>query len=455
MKSIYAFSKVAFLSVLSFSLLLSGCRKEEDIIPDPSSDTNFSAERYPSQVTDSYIVKPWYDLLTKLIRETPGHVPPVAARDIGYTGIALYEAVTGGLQNHRSMAGQLSGLSSLPQRSNGKAYIPEVCANAALAGILKQLFANASTANIASIDSMESANELYYGSLYGVIHVQRSVDFGHSIADAIFSWSMTDGGHLAYTNVFPPSYTPPTGADKWVPTPPLFQPALLPHWGDNRTFAPVNATSVVDPPGYIAFSTDPASSFYAAAQSVYSTVNNLTQAQRDIALYWADGGGSFTPPGHSIAIAVQVVRSEKLSLSEASILLAKTGMALNDAGIVCWRSKFDHNLLRPITYIRNYIDTGWSSLIPTPPFPSYTSGHSSFSGSTAFILTKKFGANFSFTDSTKIASGFSPRSFSSFNQAAQEAAVSRLYGGIHYSFDNDNGFTCGQLIAEKIEQLKW
>jgi membrane-associated phospholipid phosphatase len=184
-------------------------------------------------------------------------------------------------------------------------------------------------------------------------------------------------------------------------------------------------------------------------------VNNLSSEQQAIASYWNDGGGSFTPPGHNIAIALQIVRNMNLDLASAAILLAKEGIAENDAGIVCWRAKFGFNLLRPITYIRNYINPTWSTFITTPPFPSYSSGHSTFSGAAAKILTLEFGENFSFTDSTKIPYGFSTRSFTSFQAAAQEAAMSRLYGGIHYRFDNENGFHCGELVALNVENLNW
>jgi len=131
------------------------------------------------------------------------------------------------------------------------------------------------------------------------------------------------------------------------------------------------------------------------------------------------------------------------------------GIALNDAGIVCWRAKYKWNLLRPVTFIQKYIDPSWMPLIGTPPFPSYTSGHSTFSEATAAILSKEIGNQVSFTDSSGMLYGFLLRSFSNFNDYAKEAAISRLYGGIHYRFDNESGFNCGQLIAMNVEHLNW
>ena len=188
---------------------------------------------------------------------------------------------------------------------------------------------------------------------------------------------------------------------------------------------------------------------------MYETFNNLTTEQRSIASYWADGGGTFSPPGHIISIAVQIARNKNLTLGQTAMLLAKVGIALNDAGVVCWRAKFKHNLMRPVTYIRNYIDPNWLPLIATPPFPSYTSGHSTFSASASRLLSIRFGNHFAFTDSTKLPYGFGVRSFQSFNEAAEEAAVSRLYGGIHYEFDNDEGLSCGKLIADNVERVTW
>jgi hypothetical protein len=206
-------------------------------------------------------------------------------------------------------------------------------------------------------------------------------------------------------------------------------------------------------PAVPAYSTDTSSAMYHEAYNVYNTVNNLTQAQKNIASYWADGGGSFTPPGHLISIVVQLIRNRNLNLRDASILLAKAGIGLYDASVVCWKAKFAVNLLRPISYIRNNIDPNWNSFISTPPFPSYTSGHASFSSVTASILSRKFGTHVAFTDSTKVPYGFAARSFTSFDQAAQEAALSRLYGGIHYQMDNDNGYNCGAMIENNVRQL--
>ena len=358
------------------------------------------------------------------------------------------------MPGHHSLVGQLNGFNSIPQREYGNSYIASLTVNAALARIIKHLFQNASQANMSEIDALETANKNLYAGRFNEVLIMRSIDYGRLVADAVFNWSISDGGDGGYLRNFPADYVPEAGIGKWTPTPPLFQSAMLPWWGNNRTMVPANAAGPIDPPGPPEFDTSPGSPFYAAANEVYNTGVHLTMEQNTIAMYWNDGGGSFFPPGHNVAITLQMIRNRHLNLSQAATLLAKVGIAQNDAAIVCWRSKYRWNLLRPETFIRTYIDASWVTLIPTPPFPTYTSGHSTFSAAGATILTTELG-NVSFTDSSKISYGFSPRSFSNFYEYAQEAAVSRLYGGIHYRFDNKNGFTCGQRIAMNVEQLNW
>ena len=447
------FRKTIVLVCVSVSFLVA-CRKENKVFNEPLLASTTIKNQYGALRYDSYVEQVWYNMILGLIKETPGHTPPVAARDFGYVGIALYECLVGDMAHH-SLVGQLQGLNSLPQRAFGNAYSAPIVANAALGRIVRLLFQNASIINITRIDSLESAiNDLYSKNSSDVI-TDRSRIFGIEVSDGVFNWSKTDGGYEAYANNFPADYVASTGIDKWVPTPPLHQSAMLPYWGGNRTIIATNSPGVIDPPPPPLFSAISGSSFFNAAYEVYNASKQLNASQRTIALYWADGNSSFTPPGHNIAIALQIIRNKNLNLYEASVLLAKLGIAESDAAVVCWRAKFSSNLLRPISYIRSYIDANWIPLINTPPFPSYISGHSSFSGAAATILSAEIGNAVSFTDSSKITDGFKPRFFSNFYEAAQEAAISRLYGGIHYSFDNENGLKCGQDIAANVQKLKW
>ncbi len=440
------------------TLVFSACQKDlddqtyqqDEISTDLKYKNGGGLQRY-----DAYVIQSWYELMLDLAIETPGHTPPVLARSFGYTGVALYESLAGDMPNHHSLVGQLNGLNSIPQRKYGNSYHAPITVNAALASIIKQLFQNASAANLSNIDALEAANNNLYAGRVSQQIMNRSIDYGRAVAGAVFNWSQSDGGDQAYLYNFPPEYIPPVGPDKWVPTPPLFRPALLPYWGNNRNMVLANNVGPVDPPDLPAFSSTSGSFFYNAAYEVYDTGLHLSAEQAEIAEYWDDGAGTFTPPGHNMAIALQMIRNQDLNLYRAAVLLAKLGIAENDAGIVCWRAKYKANLLRPVTFIQTYIDPAWNSLITNPPFPTYTSGHSTFSGAAAAILSAELGNTVSFTDSTKIAYGFLPRSFSNFTAYGQEAKDSRLYGGIHYVFDNENGFECGERIAHNVEQLKW
>jgi hypothetical protein len=280
----------------------------------------------------------------------------------------------------------------------------------------------------------------------------RSVRRGQGVAAAVFEWSKSDGGHEGYLRNFPP-YDPPVGPALWVPTPPGFLPALQPHWGRNRCFAIPRAGDC--PPGdHPPFSEDAESTFYAEAIEVYEAVNNLTPEQDAIARFWSDDPGTTaTPPGHSISIATQVLRREGSSLATAAEAYAKVGMAVCDAFIACWYQKYVYNLLRPVTYIGRLIDPDWLPPLVTPPFPEYTSGHSVQSGAAFQVLTDLFGYRYAFVDHTHDDRGLPPRGFGSFFDAAEEAAISRLYGGIHYRAAIVNGVEQGKCIGRIVSAL--
>jgi membrane-associated phospholipid phosphatase len=189
-----------------------------------------------------------------------------------------------------------------------------------------------------------------------------------------------------------------------------------------------------------------------------STSATRTQDQTDIANFWADGGGTFTPPGHWNQIAQDVSLQRGLSLAENAQMLFALNVAEADSGIASWDAKYAYNFWRPITAIRNAgsdgnaattSDPAWTPLLVTPPFPSYMSGHSTFSGAASTVLAGFFGADLPFTDHGDPAQTFT-RSFTSFTAAADEAGLSRIYGGIHYSFDNADGLTTGRSVGQLV-----
>src|SRR4030095_15181280 len=220
-----------------------------------------------------------------------------------------------------------------------------------------------------------------------------------------------------------------------------------------RPFMEADSSAATIIPPSVPFSTDPGSLFYGYANQVYTTGINLTTEQTNIALYWADGPGTITPPGHSISMLKNVLINEDANLEEASIAYAKLGIAISDAFLACWKAKYIYNLCRPVTYIREFIDSTWSPLIGTPPFPEYPSGHSIQSGAMATVLTDIYGPSYSFTDITNGANFGGPRTFDSFEDAAQEAAVSRLYGGIHFETGNQSGLAMGVIVGNNVNAL--
>ena len=417
--------------------------------PGPARATP-SARPLSATEFDAAVPTAWFDLAQRLIRSTPGYSPPVASRALGCLGVGLYESLVLGMPDHVSLAGTLNDLEPLPRSATGIAYHWPSVANAALAAMARSLFPTAPNAVRAEIDLLEA--RLHGDVPHGIL--LRSVDRGREVAAAIDTWSRGDGGHEGYLRNFPSDYVPPAGTGQWVPTPPGFLPALQPYWGTNRCMA-LEDSLTCDPGPPLPYSTNEDSAFFAEALEVYGTVNGLTPAQREIALFWSDDPGqTATPPGHSVSILGQVLRVQDRSLADAAVGYARLGIAVCDAFIACWRIKYIHNVVRPISYIRSSIDPTWGDPLPltTPPFPEYTSGHSIQSAAAAEVLTATFG-EMAFTDHTHDARGLAPRSFDSFAAFAEEAAISRLYGGIHFRSAIERGLEQGRCVGAEMVAL--
>jgi membrane-associated phospholipid phosphatase len=232
------------------------------------------------------------------------------------------------------------------------------------------------------------------------------------------------------------------------------QHPLLPNWGQNRPFA-IPTEGGCGLPAPLDYSEDPASAFYKQALEVYEVSKALTDEQKVIARFWSDDPMlSPTPPGHWVSILLQLFERDGVAVDRQAELLAMLGMAIADGFIQCWRSKFEYDLLRPVTYIRRVIDKKWEPLLITPPFPEYPSGHSTQTGAAAAVLEGLLGQNFAFDDATHEDDGLPVRQFKSFWAAAEEAAVSRMYGGIHFRAANENGLAQGKCVGGHILGLK-
>jgi PAP2 superfamily len=421
---------------------------------------------------DATVATAWFDLSRALVRTTPGFSPPVASRAFAYSGIALYEAVVPGSRRFRSLRRSLPGSLRIRHDTGHDLHWPTV-ANAALASMARRLFPTTSDANKAAIDALEESlldrfgdrrsgdrrpadrrsGDRRSGDRVKRSTLDRSVDRGRSVARAVFDWSRDDGGHEGYLRNVDPDYVPPAGPGLWVPTPPTFQPALQPSWGDNRCFAISTGAACPSAPP-TAYSEDPSSRFFAEAREVYDAVNGRTPEQEAIARFWSDDPGvTATPAGHSISIATQVLRRERASLMDAAEAYAKLGMALADAFVACWNAKYRYNLVRPVTYIRSVIDSDWLPMLTTPPFPEHTSGHSVQSGAAFQVLADLFGDRYSFDDHTHDDRGLGPRHFDAFSECADEAAISRLYGGIHFRPAIEAGLAQGRCVGRAVGEL--
>ena len=417
-----------------------------------------AADEYSANVATE-----WFTLALQLTQQTPGFSPPVASRALAYLGLALYESTAPGVPRSASLAGQLNELSSLPwAQPDEPLHWPSV-ANASLALMTRMMFSNASAENKARIDALERTLPIKYAADFDPAVVtaeinNRSETFGKLMAMALMTWARTDGGHEAWG---PPRrtrapYVPPSGAGQWSATPPAFAPALLPWWGENRPFALKHAGDCPAPPPP-AYSEEPASAFYQEALEVYRISSQATQEQRQYALYWADDPGKTpTPAGHWVHIATDLLKARKATLASAAETYASLTVAMADAFIAAWHTKYLINLLRPVTYVQLVIDSHWApNLMHTPPFPEYPSGHSVQSAAAATVLSRHFGADTPFTDNAHNDRGWGPRSFSSLKAAAEEAAMSRLYAGIHFRSGVELGKGQGECVARAVLALKF
>jgi len=383
--------------------------------------------------------------------------PPVASRIYAYVSVAAYEAIRHQDSTLRSLAEQLNGLTTLPEPDPGLEYcFPLASVHATIQTARAFLFSED------KVDEFyEHAMEQFHSSGIPEDVFDRSIEYGTKVSKHIVEWSSHD--NYKQSRSFP-KYSIDTNPSTWKPTPPAYMDAVEPHWNKIRTFAIDSAAQFLcEPPPM--FSVTPESDFYQLAFEVYETGKNLTKEQRAIGSFWdcnpfvmnVKGHVMFaskkiSPGGHWMNIVNVACSKSKKDFAASAEAYVRVAIALADAFIACWDEKYRSVLIRPETYINQYIDEDWVPLLQTPPFPEYISGHSTISGAASFVLTDLFGDKFSFTDSTEVEFGIPSRSFDSFAEAANEAAVSRLYGGIHYRRANDLGLKMGRAIGSFLNE---
>jgi len=431
--------KIASLCLLTgYIILFSGC----------------SAKKTAHKITDADILHQNQDLLTQVIIYDV-FTPPVAARLYIYTSLASYEAIRFSKEGAPSIAAQLHGFKKMPEPEKGKSYNYTLAAS-------KAFFTVTRNVKVFSVDSLKAHEDLIYQTFKEELDdstYQRSIVFGDTIAKVILARANDDG---YFTSRGKRKYLGSTEPGKWRPTPPDYLDGIEWCWNTMKTMVLDSASQFLPPrpPGY---STDSNSLFYKNAKEVYTINKTLTEEQKTIARYWDDnpfviehsghllfGTKKITPGGHWMGIAAIAAKQTTADPVQIAKGYAMTSIALYDAFIACWDEKYRSNVVRPVTYIGEHIDNGFVPFLQTPPFPEYTSGHSAITASASTVLAYIYGDHFSFQDTSDLKYIGMQRHFNSFQEAAAEASISRVYGGIHYRTGVEAGAAQGKKVGELI-----
>jgi len=383
--------------------------------------------------------------------------PPVASRIYAYTSIASYEAMVPSDVEYKTLAGQLNELHTVPQpKRDEDIYFPLASLNAYLIVGKALVFSEdrIESYRISLIKSLEQkglSDEVKMASL----------EFGEQVAQHILDWAEKDNYKETRTYT---KYEIKDDPSRWRPTPPAYIEGIEPHWNDIRTFVLDSADQYVPKPPK-QYNMDESAPFYQEVKEVYEVGKDIKEEHLEIAKFWdcnpyvmnVKGHVMFatkkiTPGGHWVGITTIACRETEADIMQSTEAYALTSIALADGFISCWDEKYRSNLVRPETVINKNIDPDWKPALQTPPFPEYTSGHSVISTSAAVTLTNIFGEPFHFLDTTENEYGLPARSFNSFMEASQEAAISRLYGGIHYRMACEVGVEQGKKVGRFVVQ---
>jgi PAP2 superfamily len=353
--------------------------------------------------------------------------PPVASRSLAILHVSIYDAVNGIARTHEPYLVQ----SAVPASASRPA---------ATSAAAHQALVNLFPANASSFDALHAA---ILAGIPDSPYKRAGIVWGEFVATQILAARANDG----HDAIVPPPGG--SGPGVWIPTPPAFLPYLLPQWGFVVPFA-MSSSSQFRPPGPPSLDSQQYAADYEEVKRLGAAVGSTrTEDQTEIALFWADGAGTETPPGHWNSIAQIIADAQGNTLEENARLFALLNIAMADTAICAWDAKYTFNFWRPVTAIAfAEPQLNWMSLIVTPPFPDYTSGHSTFSAAAATVLPLFYGTeDLSFTTGSDFLPGVY-RSFSTCFDAAEEAAVSRIYGGIHFRTASEDGLQAGIGIGE-------
>ncbi|GAA0711474.1 hypothetical protein GCM10009430_00980 [Aquimarina litoralis] len=426
---------------VSFIMLLSSCQKEEKEIQITADDYHKAVDK----ITEVMV----HDIFS----------PPVASRIYNYSNIAAYEVISQEGEDYKTLSNQLHELRSIPAIDTTKSVNHKLAALVAYLEVGKSLLFS------------EDRVEVYRDSLYNSWQLQNekmfndSKEYGLKVAEHIKTWYATD--NYAQTRTMPKFSVNTEDPSRWQPTPPDYMDGIEPHWRKIRPSI-IDSSSQFKPARYPDFSLEKDTPFYKELMETYEVGNLIKEEgekseKLEIAQFWdcnpyvsthkghlMFATKKITPGAHWIGICKIACKKTNSDFAKTVFAYTKTSIAIADAFISCWDEKYRSNLIRPETLINQHIDENWTPVLQTPPFPEYTSGHSVVSGAASTVLTNIFGDNFDFEDDTELQYGLPVRSFASFNQAADEAAISRLYGGIHYRAAIDLGLDQGRSLGDFV-----
>lgn len=453
-------SHLRFWPLAVLLVILSSCLKQEDPV-----------EFLPSTQTPSLrandVTWSWMEEYLKVEKNLPGFRPAPTCRALAYIHMGGYEAVVPGMEKYRSLTNVIDGFPQIELRYRVDQIDWNIALNAYYERTFKFFLYGSTSHDIHEMETLyaDKLVELSAGVPQGIINT--STEWGQEVANAIIAYSETDREGADQVRIArPANYFPPVGDGLWVPTTPDFGAAMFPYWGKVRTFAARQGDLVSAPPT-ATYSTDPDSKYYKEFLEVDQVVNNMTEENHWIAEFWSDDitGMTFSPPARIFAIANQVISIERMNLEETLHMYCVMGIAINDASVACWNSKYIYNTERPETYIRKYIDPDFKSILGeaigtsglTPSFPGYPSGHSTFAGVSWRILEHFFGPQYTFTDHCHYGRtefrGY-PRTYATWEQMAKENAYSRIPLGVHIRQDCVEGLNLGNSIALRALDLE-
>lgn len=426
------------LAALLMILMVCSCHKNDPSKPE---------ETFPPDIANA-----WMQLHIQLTLSTTGYNSIVSDRSFAYAGITLYESLVPGIPTGSSLLAKVGGTPLAASMNRDKYYWP-ASLNAAMASITRSFFESTSAANLQRIDSLENAWKAQFASKSDADKIKNAETYGRQLATSIFEWSKSDGGHEAYKKITDPTYIPPTGAGLWIPTAPAFAQPVHPRWGENRSFIP-NSAQLTQPAAPLAYDEKPGSPFYNMVDELYQVSLKLTREDTVVARFWGDQPGNLNVPAHATNILIQLINLSKFNLAEAAEIYALHGIAMNEAAISVFKTKYKYNLIRPISYIRSVFKVAnWNSVIPTPPHPEYAAAHSVVSAASATVLESYFGKNYKFTDHSYDAT-YGARTYNSFEDYAKEAGRARLLAGVHYSPSISIGLAMGNQLGALVVKLK-